>query len=524
MDRIQLTYNFDNSCYYDEEKKIRFEPPVYEQRYLIVLRLLELDFWQSSFKKVVEFGCAEMKFFTLLKTLPSVEQILQVDIDEELLNKWQHSVRPLFVDFIQRRSNPLSVEVWRGSISSAHECLKDTDVVVGIEIIEHLHADVLEGVPENVFGFMRPKVAMFSTPNAEYNVMFDGLLENGFRHDDHKFEWTRAQFAEWCDDILRRYPDYLVKYFGIGPPPKDHPDDIGYVSQLAVFVRKDFLDELEVLSIGQDSEPVAGGSSAEGGTNPPDPPPSEPAQPESKIYFDEEAREIVVARDEDEAEQAEVQNVLPEVGVFRDDLEDLESPEEFEDFEGSDHDEPNARMIDYYIPVERSRNDSGNYDDEPLDPSSHDYKLLYNVDYPVQDPDNRSRSEKLLDEAEYQIRRLKFIEEEYYNYEQNQYQIPLQLVADCMVQLTPTLEELRPILTNASYRISDQNMVLVTGEDESVGSDDDFEYDLRDDDDNGPAFGDGEDRWPNEEEQAAAAKSEESAQGTSFQEDEELWD
>lgn len=365
---------------------------------------------------------------------------------------------------------------------------------------------------------------MFSTPNAEYNVMFDGLLENGFRHDDHKFEWTRAQFAEWCDDILQRFPDYLVKYFGIGPPPKDHPDDIGYVSQLAVFVRKDFLDELEVLSIGQDSEPVAGGSSAAGGTNPPDLPPSEPAQPESKIYFDEEAREIVVARDEDEAEQAEVQNVLPEVGVFRDDLEDLESPEEFEDFEGSDHDEPNARMIDYYIPVERSRNDSGNYDDEPLDPSSHDYKLLYNVDYPVQDPDNRSRSEKLLDEAEYQIRRLKFLEEEYYNYEQNQYQIPLQLVADCMVQLTPTLEELRPILTNASYRISDQNMVLVTGEDESVGSDDDFEYDLRDDDDNDPAFGDGEDRWPNEEEQAAAAKSEESAQGTSFQEDEELWD
>lgn len=365
---------------------------------------------------------------------------------------------------------------------------------------------------------------MFSTPNSEYNVMFDGLLENGFRHDDHKFEWTRAQFAEWCDDILRRYPDYLVKYFGIGPPPKDHPEDIGYVSQLAVFVRKDFIDELEALNIGQAGEREAGASNAGGSSNPPEPPPgvsSDPAQPESKIYFDEEAREIVMAREEEDAEVVEAQNEAPEVGVFRDDLEDLESPEEFEDFEGSDHDEPNARMIDYYIPVERSRNDSGNYDDELLDPGSHEYKLLYSVEYPVQEPDNRDRSEKLLDEAEYQIRRLKFIDEDFYNYEENQYQIPLQLIADCMVQQTPALEELRLVLTSASYRISEQNMVLVTGEDDSVGSEDDFEYDLRDDDDQ--AVGDGEDRWAGGE-QPAAAKNEEPAQGTSFQEDEELWD
>ncbi|XP_062550163.1 uncharacterized protein LOC134214901 [Armigeres subalbatus] len=523
MDHIQLTYSFDHSCYYDEDKKIRFEPPVYEQRYLIVLRLLELDFWQSSFKKIVEFGCAEMKFFTLLKTLPDVEQILQVDIDEELLNKWQHSVRPLFVDFIQRRAKPFSVEVWRGSISSPHECLKDTDVVVGIEIIEHLHSDVLEGVPENVFGFIRPKVAMFSTPNSEYNVMFDGLLDNGFRHDDHKFEWTRAQFTEWCDDIIRRYPDYMVKYFGIGPPPKDHPDDIGYVSQLAVFVRRDFIDELEVLNIGQASGVGASVDNEEAASNPPEQQPSGEtsgaAQPESKIYFDEETREIVVAKEEDDAEQPENRVVSPEVGVFRDDLEDFESPEE--DFEGSDHDEPNARMIDFYLPVERSRNDSGNYDDELLDPSSHDYKLLYSVDYPVQEPDRRERSEKLLDEAEYQIRRLKYLEEEYYNYEENQYQIPLPLIADCMVQLAPPLEELRLVLTSASYRISNEDMVLVTGEDESVGSDGDFEYDLRDDDDQ--EVGAGFDRWADDEQPVAAANVE-PVQGSSFQEDEELWD
>lgn len=52
MELIKPPYNFDNSCYFDEENKIRFEPPIYEQRYLTVLRLLELDLWKDSFKKV----------------------------------------------------------------------------------------------------------------------------------------------------------------------------------------------------------------------------------------------------------------------------------------------------------------------------------------------------------------------------------------------------------------------------------------------------------------------------------------
>lgn len=371
---------------------------------------------------------------------------------------------------------------------------------------------MLEGVPQNVFGYMRPKVAMFSTPNSEYNVLFDGLLENGFRHEDHKFEWTRAEFAEWGDDIVRRFPDYVVKYFGIGPPPKNTTDDLGYVSQLAVFVRKDFLDELEVLNIGQDNDPVVATGSVPTQTE-------ASGSAESRIYFDEEAGEIVVAREGDVEEQPVAQQ--SPVGVFRDDVEDLESPEE--DLEGSDHDEPNARMIDYYIPVERSRNDSGNYDDEPLDPSSDEYKLLYSVDYPVQEPDRRERPEKLLDEAEYQIRRLKFNEEGFYNYEENQYQIPLQLVVDCMVQVTSTVEEMRPLLAEASYRVSDEGMIVVTGNDDSCGSDDDFEYDLNENDDHlaGEAA---EDRWADEEGQQPARASDESQPNSSFQEDQELWD
>lgn len=61
--------------------------------------------------------------------------------------------------------------------------------------IEHLEPDILGLMPEAVFGQMSPKVVMVTTPNVEFNVLFPDL--KGFRHYDHKFEWTRAEFQEW---------------------------------------------------------------------------------------------------------------------------------------------------------------------------------------------------------------------------------------------------------------------------------------------------------------------------------------
>ena len=61
--------------------------------------------------------------------------------------------------------------------------------------IEHLEPAVLEAMPAAVFGCLSPKVAIVTTPNVEFNVMFPDL--QGFRHWDHKFEWTRSEFEEW---------------------------------------------------------------------------------------------------------------------------------------------------------------------------------------------------------------------------------------------------------------------------------------------------------------------------------------
>ncbi|XP_016997426.2 small RNA 2'-O-methyltransferase isoform X1 [Drosophila takahashii] len=226
------------------ETGISFDPPVYEQRYCAAIQILEDSRWSSQIKKVVEFGCAEMKLFQLMRRIETIENILLVDIDEPLLRRNLTCVDPLVSDYIRRRAGPLSVQILQGSVADSSEELRGTDAVIALELIEHVYDDVLYKIPSNVFGFMQPKLVVFSTPNSDYNVVFtrfNPLLPNGFRHYDHKFEWTREEFKSWCSDIVEKYPNYMFSLMGVGNPPKDF-ESVGHVSQMAIFVRKDFLE------------------------------------------------------------------------------------------------------------------------------------------------------------------------------------------------------------------------------------------------------------------------------------------
>lgn len=66
--------------------------------------------------------------------------------------------------------------------------------------IEHLPIkEVDEELAAAVLGLIRPRVAVMTTPNFEFNVLFPDFKQGvrKFRHPDHKFEWTRAEFEAW---------------------------------------------------------------------------------------------------------------------------------------------------------------------------------------------------------------------------------------------------------------------------------------------------------------------------------------
>jgi hypothetical protein len=81
-----------------------------------------------------------------------------------------------------------------------------------------------------VFGQARPAHVFVTTPNADYNQLFEKLNAGDFRHDDHRFEWTRAEFAAWASAVAERH-GYQVKIVPMG----EEVEGLGAPSQMAVF-------------------------------------------------------------------------------------------------------------------------------------------------------------------------------------------------------------------------------------------------------------------------------------------------
>jgi hypothetical protein len=58
------------------------------------------------------------------------------------------------------------------------------------------------------------------------------LPAGDFRHPDHRFEWTRAEFARWAAGVAGRH-GYTVRFLPVGP----EDSDVGAPTQMAVFNR-----------------------------------------------------------------------------------------------------------------------------------------------------------------------------------------------------------------------------------------------------------------------------------------------
>ena len=108
------------------------------------------------------------------------------------------------------------------------------DAAVLMEVVEHVDPSRLPALEHSVFTVARPATVLVTTPNVEYNALFDTLPEGQMRHSDHRFEWTRAEFAAWADGVAERR-GYTVRYVPIGPEDAER----GAPTQMAVFSSKD---------------------------------------------------------------------------------------------------------------------------------------------------------------------------------------------------------------------------------------------------------------------------------------------
>ena len=125
------------------------------------------------------------------------------------------------------------VRLLHGSLLYRDQRLAGYDAAAVVEVVEHLDPARLFAFERVLFEFARPRTVVLTTPNAEYNVKWETLPAGDFRHQDHRFEWTRAQFQKWANTIGQRF-GYRPSFRSIGPEDAV----VGPPTQMGVFTRE----------------------------------------------------------------------------------------------------------------------------------------------------------------------------------------------------------------------------------------------------------------------------------------------
>ncbi|MEO1517727.1 MAG: 3' terminal RNA ribose 2'-O-methyltransferase Hen1 [Bacteroidota bacterium] len=183
----------------------------------------------SGAKSALDLGCGGGKLLKLLVSERQFDKIVGMDVSFKSL---EVASRRLYL----KDASPAKrerIQLIQGALTYRDDRLAGFDAAALVEVIEHLDPYRLEAFEKVVFQHARPAILVLTTPNREYNALFEGLTEGKFRHSDHRFEWTRAEFEQWANATAERH-NYKVRFEGVGPVDATH----GSPSQLAVFERK----------------------------------------------------------------------------------------------------------------------------------------------------------------------------------------------------------------------------------------------------------------------------------------------
>ncbi len=179
-------------------------------------------------RRVLDLGCGEGLLLEKLLSEPQFTEIIGMDVAYRDLERAQNRLGFKYMPSEQRAR----IHLIHGSLMYDDPRLIGYDAAVLVEVIEHLDPHRLSACERAVFGVAKPRHIIITTPNSDYNVLYPTLPAGTFRHPDHRFEWTRAQFEAWGQSTAEKY-GYRVQFAPIG----DVSAEVGAPSQLAQFER-----------------------------------------------------------------------------------------------------------------------------------------------------------------------------------------------------------------------------------------------------------------------------------------------
>lgn len=197
---------------------------LHEQRTGAVLAALRA----AGARRVLDLGCGEGHLLRALLEDRSFEEIVGMDVSYRVLERAQERLHLDRLPPAQRER----IRLIHGALTYRDRRLEGYDAAVVMEVIEHLDPPRLAAFERALFASARPSVVVLTTPNAEYNVRWPSLPAGRFRHRDHRFEWSRAEFHAWASTVGQRFR-YTPRFLPVGP---DDPE-VGPPTQMAVFER-----------------------------------------------------------------------------------------------------------------------------------------------------------------------------------------------------------------------------------------------------------------------------------------------
>jgi 3' terminal RNA ribose 2'-O-methyltransferase Hen1 len=184
----------------------------------------------SGARRIIDLGCGEGKLLTLLLREPQFSHILGMDVSSRAL---EFAAERLHLERLPAKQRE-RIDLIQGSLMYRDPRLNGFEAATVVEVIEHLDPPRLAAFERVLFEFARPKTVVLTTPNAEYNVMWERLPAGEYRHKDHRFEWTRSEFQNWAGAVAERF-GYRVRFIPIGP----EAEPVGAPTQMGVFERED---------------------------------------------------------------------------------------------------------------------------------------------------------------------------------------------------------------------------------------------------------------------------------------------
>ena len=206
------------------EERLEAKVNLHDRRLATVLEVLKA----SGAKRIVDLGCGEGKLLRLLAGESWVAELVGVDVSTRSLEIAKFRLDRLRLAPAQRDR----LKLLHGALTYRDARIEGFDAAAVVEVIEHIDASRLGAFERVLFGCARPGLVVLTTPNSEYNVRFEGLPAGKFRHADHRFEWTRAEFRAWAEGVAARN-GYTLRIDPLG----DEDPEVGAPSQMGVFSR-----------------------------------------------------------------------------------------------------------------------------------------------------------------------------------------------------------------------------------------------------------------------------------------------